>query len=364
MTWLAVSDHEERRFSLRGLGAQKQNRTLMENQPDALLARGTILFEAHPVNDDGPQRLFGFAGRQPWPRSLCFETLPGGGIALRQTQAERVTRAEISRNDPVRRDVFRVTYAWDSQAKWGRLTLEQPEETTLITVPVEAPMPLSLRDIRTMMLGGAGQTFAPEMIFAALSDQMEPVGPMHTLLPQTPIATPWGYHEVATLERGDTVSTHSSGVVPVVHRLSRTVPARGSFRPVRIRAPYFGLQQDIIVSPEQRLLIDGPEVEYLFGQEAVLVPARHLVNGFTAFAEPSGPTVRYTQLLLPRHETLLGAGTTIESLYIGRIRRNGTDQQNSVLKDLDRAGLPEHGQPSHQVLRQFEAIHLARQRAA
>ncbi|MGB3245117.1 MAG: Hint domain-containing protein [Sulfitobacter sp.] len=364
MTWLAVTDHEERRFSLRGLGAQKQNRMLLPDTADALLTRGTILFETHPVTDDKPQRLFGLTGRQPWPRSLYFETLPGGGIAMTQKQGSKTTRAEITRSDSVRRDVLRATYAWDAQAKWGRLTLEQPEETTVITVPVSAPMPLALRDIRLLMLGGAGQTFAPEMIFAALSDEVEPVGPMPTLMPQTPIETPWGYKDAADLQRGDTVTTHSSGVVPVVHRISRTVPARGSFQPLRIRAPYFGLQQDIIVSPEQRLLIDGPEVEYLFGQEAVLVPARHLVNGFTAFAEPCGPIVSYTQLLLPKHETLLGAGTTLESLYIGRIRRDTSSLKNSLLANLDRSGLPEHGRPSHQVLRQFEAIHLSRQRAA
>jgi hypothetical protein len=214
------------------------------------------------------------------------------------------------------------------------------------------------------MLGGAGQVFAPEIIFAALSDEIEPVGPMPTLLPNTPVATPWGYHDVGQLKRGDTVMTCNSGVVPVVHRISRTVPARGSFRPLRLRAPYFGLQQDIIVSPEHRLLIDGPEVEYLFGQEAVLVPARHLVNGFTAFAEAAGPTVCYTQLLLPRHETLLAAGTSLESLYVGRIRRQAGALSTSLLRGFDRSGLPEHGKPSHQVLRQFEAIHLAKRRAA
>lgn len=336
----------------------------MPDRPDALLTRGTILFETHPVNDDHPQKLLGFTAHHPYHSALAFHTIPGGGVSMTRTHGTKQTCTDIRRNDEVRRDVLRVTYAWDALAKWGRLTLEQPEETHVISVPVDNPVPLSLRDIRTLMLGGAGQTFAPAMIFAALSDQIEPVGPMPTLLPQTPIATPWGYKSVGKLHRGDTVSTCASGVVPVVHRISRTVPARGSFHPLRLRAPYFGLVEDIIVAPEQRLLIDGPEVEYLFGREAVLVAARHLVNGFTAFAEPSGQTVTYTQLLLPRHETLLAAGTELESLYVGRLRRHPQDLQNSLLRDLERSGLPEHGQPSHQVLRQFEAIHLARRRAA
>ena len=111
-------------------------------------------------------------------------------------------------------------------------------------------------------------------------------------------------------------------------------------------------------------MIDGPEVEYLFSQEAVLIPARHLVNGFAARWEPSGPMVSYSQLLLPRHETLLAAGTAVESLYIGRLRRDTHQLASSLLAGFDRAHLPEHAKPAHQVLRWYDAIHLARQRAA
>jgi len=364
MTWLAVTDHEERRFSLRGLGADKQAQPILVNQPDALLTRGTLLFETHPVSDDAPRRLFGFEASTPYERALTFHATPGGGVTMMRTHGATTTQTDIRRTDEVRCDVLRVTYSWDAPARWGRLTLEQPEETQVISVPVENPVPLSLTDIRTLMVGGGGQIFAPEMIFAALSDKIEPVGPMPTLMPHTPIATPWGYKAASSLQRGDTVSTRGHGVVPVVHTITRTVPARGSFQPLRLRAPYFGLLEDIIVAPEQRMLIDGPEVEYLFGQEAVLVPARHLVNGFTARPEQVGPTVTYTQVLLPRHETMLAAGSELESLYVGRIRRNTVVLENSLFADMERSGMPEHGQPSHQVLRQFEAIDLARRRAA
>ena len=224
-------------------------------------------------------------------------------------------------------------------------------------------MPLSLTDIRGLMQGRSDQTFASDMIFAALSDQIEPIGPMPAILPQTPMATPWGYKPVGSLRRGDTVSTRDDGVVPVLQQVSRRVPARGSFQPIRLRAPYFGLRQDIIVGPEQRLIIDGPEVEYLFGQEAVLVAARHLVNGFAAHAEPCGPVITYAQLLLPKHETMIAAGTAVESLYIGRARRDVNLLSGSVLHGFDRSLLPEHPKPAHQVLRWHDAIHLARRRA-
>ncbi len=364
MTWLALTDHNDRRLSLRGLGADKKDTPLFADDSRTLLTRGTILFETRLSADGRPQVLFGYKNTHPWLRSLTFQAIPGGGIAMVQVQGKAITHAAIQHKEAGRTDVARITYSWDTTAKWGRMTLERPEETHVTSVAVANPRPLSLDDIRDLMLGRNGQTFAPDMIFAACSDQIEPIGPMPTLLPDTPLATPWGYKPASQLKRGDTVLTRSAGVVPVLHRLSRIMPARGSYAPVRLRAPYFGLQQDIIVSPDQRLIIDGPEVEYLFGQEAVLVPARHLVNGFAALQEPCGPTIRYTQLLLPGHETLLAAGTGLESLYIGRIRRKPTHLGSSILHHLDRNTLPEHGRPAHHVLRWYDAIHLARQRAA
>lgn len=365
MTWLAIIDPDQARLNLHGLGQQSAPTPQIENHPDTLVTRGTLLFETHPAAEqDQPEPLFGFSAQEPWARSLCFSALPGGGIKLALRNADSTRAARARRMDEVRRDVLRVSYSWDSLAKWGRLTLEQPEECHLVSVPVPQPPPLRLEDLRTLFTGGRGRIFAPQMIFAAWSSRVEPVGPTPSLIQSTPIATPWGYRALGDLQRGDTVTTQGSGIVPILHSVSRTMPARGSYAPIRIRAPYFGLVQDILVAPEQRLLIDGPEVEYLFGQEAVLVPARHLVNGFNAHPEPCGPVVTYSQLLLPRHETLLGAGSALESLYIGRIRRRPADLNASLLRDLDRNGLPEHGRPSHQVLRQYEAIHLARRRAA
>jgi len=363
MTWLALCDHDERRLSLRGLGTDKKPAPLMQDDPGALLTRGSIVFETRLSADGRPQVLFAYKDTYPELRSLTFQAIPGGGIAMVQVQGEHICHAAISHAKAGRTDVARITYAWDADQNWGRMTLEKPEETQVTSVYVENPCPLSLEDIRGLMLGRSDQTFSTDMVFAALSDQIEPVGPMPTLLPDTPLATPWGYKPADKLRRGDTVLTRDDGVVPILQKVKRMVPARGSYHPIRLRAPYFGLQQDIIVSPDQRLIIDGPEVEYLFGQEAVLVPARHLVNGFAALKEPCGPTISYTQLILPRHETLIAAGTWVESLYIGRIRRNSEHLVGSLLHSFDRSLLPEHPRPAHHVLRWYDAIHLARRRA-
>ena len=67
------------------------------------------------------------------------------------------------------------------------------------------------------------------------------------------------------------------------HRLA--LPARGSFAPVLLRAPFYAQTQDLLVSADQLLAISGPEVEYLFGTDAVLMPAGALVDGRTALSD-------------------------------------------------------------------------------
>lgn len=364
MTWLAVCDHEDRRLSLRGLGVDKQSEPVLQDAPQTRLTRGTILFETRLPADLHPHVLFGFRTSQAGKRSLTFQALPSGGIAMIQVQGDAICHAAVQPQEEGRTDVVRVTYSWDTELNWGRMTLEKPEATQVISTDVVDPLPLCLHDIRDLMLGRDDAVFAPDMIFAALSDSIEPIGPTPTLLPGTPIATPERYQTAGSLKRGATVLTHDDGIVPVLHNVRRMVPARGSFRPIRLRAPYFGLRQDIIVAPDQRLLIDGPEVEYLFGKEAVLVPARHLVNDYAALEEPCGPTICYAQLLLPRHESLIAAGTAAESFFIGRIRRNKAQLQRSLLHDLERALLPEHASPAYPVLRWYDAVHLVGRRAA
>ncbi len=364
MTWLALTDHAERRLSLRGLGVDKRDDPVLPDDPRSLLVRGSIMFETRMSPDGRPQVLFGYKTVHPVHRSLVFQAIPGGGVAMVQVQGRDISHAAIQHKGSGRTDVLRITYSWDSPAKWGRMTLEKPEEMMQITVPVPNPRPLSLEDIRGLMMGQQDQTFAPDMIFAALSDQIEPIGPAPTLAPETPVATPWGYRPAGDLQRGDTVYTQGGEVVPVLQTVTRALPARGSHAPIRIRAPYFGLKRDIVVSPEQRLVIDGPEVEYLFATESVLTPARHLVNGFAALPDRAGPVIRYVQVILPQHETILAAGAPVESLYIGRIRRNKDKMDASILVGIDRNTLPEHGREAHKVLKWYEAITLAKRRAA
>lgn len=364
MAWIALTNHNEGRFAASGLGADKAAMPLVYTNPDAVMVRGSLVLETRMSANERPQVLFAYERTHPQARSFGLQAIPGGGVALVLSCGSEIAHATLRWRGSGRTDVVRLTYAWDAAAGWGRLSLERPEEATVQSVEVAHAKPLSAGDLREVMLAKGPREISKDVVFAALSTEVEPIGPSPTLFPNTPVSTPQGYKAVGKLRLGDLVTTERSGPVPVLHRIQRTVPALGSYRPIRLRAPYFGLREDIIAAPDQRLIIRGSEVEYLFGQEAVLVPARHLVNGYAAHYEDIGPLVTYTQLLLPGHEEIMAAGTSVESLYIGRLRRKQEELGASLLAGMDRSLMPEHGKPVFPVLRSFEAITLVDQRAA
>ncbi|MBL4768388.1 MAG: Hint domain-containing protein [Rhodobacteraceae bacterium] len=364
MGWIALADHEGHSFAASGLDAPKGAPALIDTNPGALLIRGSLVFETRLPLIKRPQPLIFYNRPGKWPLNLSLQAIPGGGLTLILNQGGEILHKSINHSEAGRMDILRITYSWDSPSRWGQLALERSDQEQVILVPVEAPKPLLVSDVQSLIRPSADRYMAPDVIYLAVSTDIEPVGPMPSLAPETLVATPAGYRKIGGLRRGDIVMTANGKCVPVLQNLTRTVPAHGHFRPVLLRAPFFGLLQDITVAPSQRLVISGSEVEYLFGRESVLVPAFHLLGGTSARVAEHGLLTTYSQLLLPDHEVLDATGTVVESLYIGRLRRKKEQLSAGLLANLDRNLLPDHGPSAYPVLKAFDALVLAEQRAA
>jgi len=366
MAWIGISTKDEFRFSLGGLGRDAGLSPLarVSAPSDAVLTSGTILVEAQMPLEDRAVTLL-FQRRQlPWPTSFALRALPGKGIVMVLTQGDRVLHATLPHAGQTHGERLLVSYSWDAPRRTGRLALKLAGTLRITSVEVPAPPPIPLADLRAMVASPHEREIDENTVFVAISDRVEPVGPQTTLSLHAPVLTVDGYRPAGKIKAGDVIRSIDGRLAPVLATLRRTVPAYGSYAPVILRAPYFGLREDVLVAPDQRLVIGGSEVEYLFGQEHVLVPARHLVNGTAAIRGAGSPTVTWTQIILPQHEALIVAGTPMESLFLGRIRRKPEVLANSLLAGMDRNLLPEHAQSSYQVLRQVEAITLAQRRAA
>nr|WP_309502854.1 Hint domain-containing protein [uncultured Roseovarius sp.] len=362
MGWIGISDHTGGWFNRAGL---PEADNLDPSIPlDAIAPRGTLLIETHLSPEGRPQTLLRFDRPQPWSGGLSLQVMPSGGIVLVEAMGNDVRHAALPHDLDRRSDEVRVRYTWDAPRRWGRLSLEHLAAGRIRSRSLQPPHPMPLEDLRMITRYPARREMDPDVSFLAVSDEVEPIGPMPGLTADVPIATPHGPVAAARLRRGDTVLTSTGDIVPVLQTVSQTVPARGSLRPVRLRAPFFGLAHDIVLAPHQRLVIDGSEVEYMFGAEAVLVPARHLVNGVSAFYSDGPDLVTYHHILLPEHAAVIAAGCPVESLYIGRLRRDPVALAESVLHAAPRHRLPEHASPVWPVLRPFEAVTLAKHRAA
>ncbi|WP_306006561.1 Hint domain-containing protein [Aquicoccus porphyridii] len=352
MGWFAIADTETTNF--------RPPRTVRKGH----LPCGTLMIETRLSPDGGPQTLFAFESHDCEVFKLSVQAIPGGGVVLVMAENGEAFHAALNHDAQDRADLLRISYSWDLPRGRGRLAIERPEHGKMVKLMLENPRAMRVEDVQAMTCDPRRRLMDRDVEFFAISEKVEPIGPAPSLGADVPILTSDRYVCAQDLQRGDLVETLEAGLVPVLHAVRRTVPARGSFRPVRLRAPYFGLRSDIVVAPDQRLVVGGSEVEYIFGREAVLVPARHLVNGISAISLNGSPTVTYCQVILPRHESMIGAGCPIESLYIGRLRRKPAQLAQSVLAKIDRTLLPEHPKSSYPMLRPFEAITLMQRRAA
>lgn len=178
----------------------------------------------------------------------------------------------------------------------------------------------------------------------------------------TLIATLRGPVPVEAIRPGDLVLTRDRGYRPVCWAGQTRVSGRRlalaeRLRPIRIAAGALGPgmpARDLLVSPQHRMLLTGPEVERAFCAREVLGAAKHLVGlpGITVDQPAEGVT--YVHLLLDTHEVLLADGAWSESLYTGpqAMKMLPAAQRAEILTlfpDLAQ-GAPAHAAPARRFL--------------
>ena len=173
---------------------------------------------------------------------------------------------------------------------------------------------------------------------------MNPMGPesggVICFTPGTRIRTPDGLVLVEDLREGDRVQTKDNGAQEIMWKGSRRMTGARMFamphlRPVRIKAGALGVErpdEELLVSPSHRMLIQGKEAMALFNTPEILVAVKDLINGKTITVDVTVPEVTYIHMLLPDHQILWANGVETESFHPA----NAT---LSVLDDSDRARL-------------------------
>ena len=149
----------------------------------------------------------------------------------------------------------------------------------------------------------------------------------------TRIATTRGEVAVEDLQVGDRVQTMDSGLRPIRWIGRREVSGQGDFAPIRVKAGAFGNISDLLVSPMHRILVRGWQAELYFGDEELLVPAKHLVNGDSVVQDPVD-RVEYFHILFDQHEVIFSDGAATESFYPGDSITQGDAEMRAELEAL------------------------------
>ncbi|MEL6523009.1 MAG: Hint domain-containing protein [Pseudomonadota bacterium] len=137
----------------------------------------------------------------------------------------------------------------------------------------------------------------------------------------TPIATPYGPVPVERLRADDMVLTRDNGAQPIAWRGARHLSgadlyAQPHHRPIRLRAGAIGVDKpdgDLLVSPDHRVMVDGPGARDLFNTPEVLLRAEDLLSQPGVATELRLQEVTYIHLAMERHEILWAAGVPCES---------------------------------------------------
>ena len=132
----------------------------------------------------------------------------------------------------------------------------------------------------------------------------------------TLIDTLGGQKPIEQLKAGDLVRTLDHGYQPIRWIGRNTVVGVGAAAPVRIAAGTLENRFDCFVSPNHRVLVRGSVPELLFGEEEVLVTAKHLIDGTTITQTPR-PLVEYVHFALDQHQVIFANGMPSETLLPG-----------------------------------------------
>ncbi|MFC2970068.1 Hint domain-containing protein [Acidimangrovimonas pyrenivorans] len=257
---------------------------------------------------DGPQglmRLEGDAETAALRRRAARMARRLSGAAMAPQQRPAVEPAEIPPTDG-----FVVT---DGYAAYEATVIAAPEDGSRLLVfsGEMPPVDRELWVVRSTLVAPPCEPAEPERAGVIC------------FTPGTLIATPLGARRIESLRPGERVLTKDNGPQPVLWTGHRRFSGARLFalphlRPIRFRAGALGLgrpEDELLVSPQHRMLVQGAAARALFNTDEVLVAAEDLVDGRAVTVDALLPQVTYVHVLLERHEIVWANGLETESFH-------------------------------------------------
>jgi len=323
MSWLAIWDGRElTHISDRTRGVD--------------LSQGTVRFEIS-LRGEIQEPVILWQGRTGTPRDLRILCRPDGAVSLEHGPLQFATDPGfVFAGEPIL-----LHYSWDRDGRADLLSMTNIQTGADLSL---RPGCHAARDLLEIVPETPGP--AVSVAYAGLANHPLPTHPLPGLSGATRLQTPDGEIPLHTLRPGMEVLT-ASGRRETIRWIGTTQHmARGITAPVLLRAPYFGLSHDILVSRSQRIRLSGHEVDYLFGTEQVLAKVEDIRRTNSAEICLSAPIVETCHILLDDHDCLLAGRCVLDTNLLGEVlEASGKSTATLASEDLrpawpviDRAG--------------------------
>jgi len=296
-------------------------------EPDRPLAETSLLLELTVPPQRGARPLRLWQGASDPRRAIGLYLMPDGAMRLVHGAVDLQSEPGFARAG----ETIILRYIACARGRKDVLDLRNMERQTRLRLRAGFDQPICLADALPRDL-----RFLEICHIAAIA----PFGVAPTDLPGlaagTRVETPDGPTPVETLRTGMRV-TDATGAAAVL----RWVEARphlslGRFAPIRLRAPYFGLSEDICVTAETRVLRRGPAVEYVCGTESVLVEARDLTCSKAARPDRTEAVQQMYHLMLDDHACVMVDRCPLETALLADVIAAEDMSPRRMLSETDK----------------------------
>ncbi len=174
----------------------------------------------------------------------------------------------------------------------------------------------------------------------------------------TLIRTPDGERLVDELCVGDLIETVDHGPQAIRWIGQRRIDGSGVHAPIRIEPNVMGNDRPLLLSPQHRVLLSGWRAEIMFGEDQVLVAAKHLVNDKTIRRSPMRH-VTYYHFMFDEHELVWSDGCITESFFPGDPMlaqdEELRDEISAIFPELLETAAAPKAETARLVVKRFEA---------
>jgi hypothetical protein len=221
-----------------------------------------------------------------WARRFSIFADEAAGLVILHRQGQHLVRHVLP--GPLALPLSgaaRLVLGWDGPARDWTLRLDLPGTGQQWESAGKDPIPMLLDDVLQLCSQNSPAQRHPSVLWFGAKQGRDLPQRAPWIGVNTPVQTVTGLRRARDLAPGDEVVTEDGTLLPIRALKRMDLPGRGSFSPVLLRAPFFAAEHDLLVSADHLLALSGPTVEYLCGEETVLVEAQNLTDGKAAMKD-------------------------------------------------------------------------------